>query len=114
MSSEVDSGDSQPASGTAESGMTSSEESEETSLEEDMEVAVPSDSGKVWKGGTPLLNGIGAIHVPDECPQGHVARSRYQTFVQEDDTEKFRKKWRKKRDNNKFRPVLLRNEEAMH
>jgi hypothetical protein len=99
-------------------------------LEEDMEVAVPSDSakepvmgddededdhqvagndisdklpppGKVWKGGTPLMYGIRAIHVPDECPQGHVARFRYQTFVQEDDIEKFRKKWRKKRDNNK-------------
>jgi hypothetical protein len=41
--SEDDSGDSQPASGTAESGVTSSEE---TSLEEDMEVAVPSGSAK--------------------------------------------------------------------
>ena len=88
------------------SGLTSSEE---TSLEEDMEVAVPSDSveepvmgddededdhqvagndfsdklpppGKVWKGGTPLMYGIGAIHVLDKCPQGHVARFRYQTL----------------------------------
>jgi hypothetical protein len=53
-----------------------------------------------------LMYGIGAIHVPDKCPQGHVARFRYQTFVQEDETEKFRKKWRKKRDNNKDRPVF--------
>jgi hypothetical protein len=48
VSSEDDSGDSQPASGTAESGLTSSEE---TWLEEDMEVVVPSDSAKepVWE-----------------------------------------------------------------
>jgi hypothetical protein len=43
VSSEDDSGDSQPASGTAESGVTSSEE---ISLEEDIKVAVPSDSAK--------------------------------------------------------------------
>jgi hypothetical protein len=38
-------------------------------------------AGKVWLGGPPSLKyGYEQIYVPDDCPKGGVARSRYKTF----------------------------------
>lgn len=136
VTSEEDVGDSEP-SGTTESDMTSSEEdvsdSKPSGTTEEPVIVVGDNqdkddhklagndasvkfppAGKVWKGGRPLMYGIGAIHVPDECREGHVARSRYQTFVLKNDIEKFRKKWRKNGDNKKDRPIVPRNDEAMN
>ena len=36
---------------------------------------------KIWRGGPSSLKyGYGQIYVPDDCPKGGVARSRYKTF----------------------------------
>jgi hypothetical protein len=45
-------------------------------------------AGKVWLGGpTSLKYGYEQIYVPDDCPKGHVTKSRYSTPVSESDVE---------------------------
>jgi hypothetical protein len=69
---------------------------------------------KVWdKGKLPNLSNL-PFSIPDEIPKEHVARSRYKTFVSDNDVEKFTKKWRRKGDDKKERPVVCRDEEAMN
>jgi hypothetical protein len=69
-------------------------------------------AGKV---GPPSLKyGYGEIYVPDDCPKGRVAKSRYRTFVSESDVEEFRKMWHRKGDSEMDRPVACRDQEAMN
>jgi hypothetical protein len=122
--SEDDVGDSKP-SGTAAAPVVIQDDSDDTVDDDkvdekeegeqsgDNDVNLP-HAGKVWIGGPPLQYGLGPIHIPDQCHKRSFARSRYKTFVSENDVEKFRKKWRRKGDDMKDRPVSCRDVEAMN